>query len=75
MASSLIDIWVSCEGLFIGVEQQWADTRTIRAHCTSVPFLSDMVRYIGSTSLIEAWLNVFRPLEEVMTGCIQYREK
>lgn len=43
VASSLITVWVSCEGQHLGVKQQWAAQHTIRAHCTHFPFLSDLV--------------------------------
>lgn len=43
IASSLIAVWVSCEGQHLGVKQQWASQHTIRTHCTCLPFLSDLV--------------------------------
>lgn len=48
VGSPLVTVWVACEGLCIGVKQQWADIRSLRAHCISVPFLSGMVRWLGS---------------------------
>lgn len=43
VASSLVAVWVSCEGHRLGVKQHWAAVHTIRAHAISLPFLSDMV--------------------------------
>lgn len=46
IASSLLEIWVACEGNCIGVTQQWACYHAIRVHCNSIPFLSStLVRW------------------------------
>jgi hypothetical protein len=46
VASSLIAVWVSCEGQHLQVEQQWAAEHTIRSHCMAFPFLSEMVSLV-----------------------------
>lgn len=48
VASSLIALWVCCEGHHLGVQQQWATQHTIRLYCLTLPFLSDMVGRIFS---------------------------
>lgn len=48
VASSLVAVWVCCEGHHLGVKQQWAAQHSIRTHCTALPFLADMVRGVAS---------------------------
>lgn len=69
LAAPLIQLWVCCEAYCIGVQQRWASLRSLRLHCSSIPFLSDMV-WISVVSILEVDRWYYRQLAVESTGCI-----
>lgn len=39
----LTEVWVSCEGYFMGVKQHWAASKTISSKCDAIPLLQQTV--------------------------------
>lgn len=48
----LIEIWISCKAHLSGVDQHWSSIPVIRANCSSIPVLSEIVSVLTVCTLL-----------------------